>query len=288
MRIKSFAKINLGLEIVGKRPDGYHDLRTLYQTITLHDDMEFLAEEEGILRLEGDDPAVPWDEGNLILKAARLLQDMTGSNRGASIRVTKRIPAGGGLAGGSSNAATTLRVLDGMWSLGVGRDGLEAAARTLGADVSFFLHGGLCLGLERGDRLEELDDFGPLPCLLALPPFSSSTASVYSALPGTLTSGGKDSKMMRFLETRDFGLLENDLETVILRVHPELDDLKRFFRNEGAALSLVSGSGSAVFGIFPDRAKALRALEKLGQECRGRLADLLPRESYWRELNAGV
>ena len=288
MKIRSFAKINLGLEIVGKREDGYHDLRTLYQTITFHDEMEFLPAEDGLLRLEGDDPSVPWDESNLILKAARALQEVTGSRRGTTIRVGKKTPAGAGLAGGSSNAAAALHALNKMWALGLGRRGLESVARRLGADVAFFLHGGLCLGSERGDRLRELSDLGPFSCLLALPPFPISTASVYAALPRTLTSGGKDSKMMRFLETRDFGLLENDLETVILRTHPELGDFKRFFQSEGAELSLVSGSGSAVFGLFSDRAKARRALERMERTPRGFLAEVLPREDYWTELDAGV
>ncbi len=288
MKIRSFAKINLGLEIVGKREDGYHDLRTLYQTITFHDEMEFLPAEDGLIHLEGDDPSIPWDESNLILKAARALQEVTGSRRGVAIRVGKKIPAGAGLAGGSANAAAALHALNKMWALGLGRPGLESLARRLGADVAFFLHGGLCLGSERGDRLRELADLGPFSCLLALPPFPISTASVYAALPGTLTSGGKDSKMMRFLETRDFGLLENDLETVILRAHPELGDFKRFFRSEGAELSLVSGSGSAVFGLFSDRAKARRALERMERTTRGFLAEVLPREDYWTELDAGV
>ncbi len=288
MKIRSFAKINLGLEIAGRRPDGYHDLRTLYQTVSLHDDMEFLPAGDGVIELEGNDPSVPWDAENLIFKAARRLQELAGSKRGTSIRVAKRIPAGAGLAGGSSNAAATLYALNRMWGLGLARGDLEAVARTLGADVAFFLHGGFCLGTGRGDLLRELPDLEPLPCLLAFPPFSISTASVYAALPPTLTSGDKDSKMMRFPETRDFGLLGNDLETVILEAHPELGDLKSFLRREGAVLSLVSGSGSAVFGLFAGRAEARRALEGLREKFRGLLVDVLPRKRYWREFDAGA
>jgi 4-diphosphocytidyl-2-C-methyl-D-erythritol kinase len=288
MRIKSFAKINLGLEIIGKRPDGYHDIRTLYQTISLHDDIEFHPEGDGILRLEGDDASVPWDETNLVLKAARSLRNITGSGRGASIRVAKRIPSGGGLAGGSSNAAVTLIALNRMWDLGLDRSDLEAAARDLGADVPFFLHGGLCQGLGKGDDLSELPDLDPLSCLLALPPFPIRTASVYEALPRTLTSSSKDSRIRRFLETRDFGLLTNELEAVILRTYPELGDFKKLFRGEGAVLSLVSGSGSAVFGLFADRARARQALDSLREDSRGLLVEVLPRESYRKELDAGV
>jgi 4-diphosphocytidyl-2-C-methyl-D-erythritol kinase len=288
MNVKSFAKINLGLEIVGKRPDGYHDIRTLFQTISLADELAFEPAPDGVLRLEGDDPAVAWDETNLVHRAARLLQEKTGTDKGARIRVGKAIPAGRGLGGGSSNAAAALLALNRMWRLGLATADLAPLARHLGADVPFFLHGGLCLGEDIGDRLTRLPDRDPMACLLVFPPFPIPTASIYAGIGPSLTSAGKVSKIMRFLESGDFGLLENDLEHVILRAYPELESWKKFFRERGAILSQVSGSGSAVYGLFADAPSALEARRRLPGTTGARLAVTLPRAGYWAQLGAGV
>jgi 4-diphosphocytidyl-2-C-methyl-D-erythritol kinase len=288
MTVKSFAKINLGLEIVGKRPDGYHDIRTLFQTISLADEIEFEPAPDGVLELSGDDPSIAWDRTNLVHRAGRLLRDTAGTAKGANIAVRKSVPAGRGLGGGSSNAAATLLALNGLWGLALGARELARLARGLGADVPFFLKGGLCLGEEIGDRLTPLPDLSPLACLVVFPPFSISTPSVYAGIDRALTSPGKGSKIMRFLESGDFGLLENDLERVILRAYPELERWKTFFREQGALVSQVSGSGSAVYGLFPDTASAEAARRKLPGTTDARLAATLPRESYWALLGAGA
>ncbi|HMA53008.1 MAG TPA: 4-(cytidine 5'-diphospho)-2-C-methyl-D-erythritol kinase [Acidobacteriota bacterium] len=288
MIVKSFAKINLGLEIVGKRPDGYHDIRTLFQTVSLADELDLEPAPDGVLELSGNDPAIAWDRTNLVHRAARLLQGATGTAKGARIAVKKAVPAGRGLGGGSSNAAGTLLALNGMWGLGLGPVDLARLARGLGADVPFFLKGGLCLGEDIGDRLTPLPDLAPLACLLLFPPFPISTPSVYAGVDASLTSPGKISKIMRFLESGDFGLLENDLERVIFRAHPELERWTRFFREKGALLSQVSGSGSAVYGLFPDPASAEEARRRLPGTSDARLAATLPRESYWAQLGAGA
>jgi 4-diphosphocytidyl-2-C-methyl-D-erythritol kinase len=323
MTVKSFAKINLGLEIVGKRPDGYHDIRTLFQTISLADELVLEPAPAGAIHLAGDDPSVAWDETNLVHRAARLLREKTGTDQGARILVKKSIPAGRGLGGGSSNAAAALLGLNRMWGLGFDAPGLAGLARRLGADVPFFLHGGLCLGEGIGDRLTRLPDLAPLPCLLVFPPFPIPTASIYAGIdpsltrsptlsqafqvgdkkpgPGLtpnsrhscrgvqgLTSAAKVSKIMRFLESGDFGLLENDLERVILRAYPELESWKKFFGERGAILSQVSGSGSAVYGLFADAESALEAQRRLPGTPAARLAATLPREGYWAQLGAGA
>jgi 4-diphosphocytidyl-2-C-methyl-D-erythritol kinase len=288
MIVKSFAKINLGLEIVGKRPDGYHDIRTLFQTVSLSDELDFEPAPNGVLDISGDDPSIAWDRTNLVLRAARLLHGASGVARGARIAVRKAIPAGRGLGGGSSNAAATLLALNGMWGLGLGPVELARLSRSLGADVPFFLKGGLCLGEEIGDRLTPLPDLAPLPCLFLFPAFPISTPSIYAGLEPSLTSPAKDSKIMRFLESGDFGLLENDLERVIFRGHPELARWTSFFREQGALVSQVSGSGSAVYGLFPDTASAEAARWKLPGTADARLAATLPRESYWAQLGAGA
>jgi len=288
MTVKSFAKINLGIEIVGRRPDGFHDIRTVFQTITLHDAIDIDPAPSGVLELRGDDPAVAWDGTNLVHRAARLLREETGADAGARIAVRKSIPAGRGLGGGSSNAAATLLALDGLWGLGLGPGGLAPLARRLGADVPFFLQGGLCLGEGIGDRLTPLPDLDPLPCLLVFPPFPIATASVYASLEPSLTSPGKVSKIGRFLESRDFGPLENDLERAVFRAHPELERWKSFFREAGALVAQVSGSGSAVYGLFPDPAGAEAARRKLPGATDARLAATLPRAGYWAQLGAGA
>ena len=288
MTVRSFAKINLGLEIVGRRADGYHDIRTLFQTVTLADELSFEAGPDGSLRLEGDDPSVAWDETNLILRAARRLQDVAGSRRGAFIRVKKAVPAGRGLGGGSSNAAVTLLALNKLWNLRLGLEELSRAAGRLGADVPYFLHGGLCLGEGVGDRLTTLPDLTPLACLLIFPPFAIPTAGVYAAVRPSLTSADNVSKMKRFLESGDFGLLENDLERVVFKVHPELEGWTKLLLEQWAVLSRLSGSGSAVYGLFPDAARAREAQRRGFGASAACLAETLPREQYWMRLGAGV
>ena len=289
MRIKSFAKINLGLEIVGRRPDGYHDLRTLFQWLDFHDVLEFRAAEGPAVAVTGDDPEIPWDETNLVTRAARLLQSHTGTARGAAIRVEKRIPAGRGLAGGSSNAAMALYGLNILWALGLDRPALAGLGRTLGADVPFFFSGGLCLGEGIGDRLTLLPELGPLSCVLAFPAFPISTARIYAGLdPSALTSDPKAGRINGFFETGKIDSLENSLEGTIFRFYPQLQEIKRFFKDQGAELSLVTGSGSAVYGLFRDRDAAGRCLRAAEGRMEAVLAETISRERGWNEIEAGV
>ena len=301
MKIESFAKINLGIEVLGTRPDGYHEILTLFQSIDLADVLEISDLPGGRISLSGDDPEVPWDGTNLIHRAASLLKEETGCPAGARISVAKNIPAGRGLGGGSSNAAAALIGLDRFWGLGLGREGLARLAGRLGADVPYFLEGGLCLGEGRGDRLTPLPDLPVHSVVLAFPPFAVATAGIYAAWRPSrasesspagavegLTSGAKPSKIMRFLENRDPGILENRLEETIFRFHPQLEEYKRFFRSRGAAASLVSGTGSAVFGLFPEKAPALDAQRLLRERVPAVLAVTLPSKEYARRLGAGV
>jgi 4-diphosphocytidyl-2-C-methyl-D-erythritol kinase len=288
MIVRSSAKINLGLEIVGKRPDGYHNIRTLFQTVSLADELTFDPAPDGVLELAGSDPSIAWDRTNLVHRAARSLLDAAGSDHGARITVLKAVPAGRGLGGGSSNAAATLLALNKMWDLGLGPGELARLSRPLGADVPFFLKGGLCLGEDVGDRLTPLPDMKPLACLLIFPPFPIPTPSIYAGVDASLTSPAKDSKIVRFLESGDLGLLENDLERIIFRAYPELERWTSFFREQGALLSQVSGSGSAVYGLFPDPPSAEAARRRLPGRPDARLAATLPRESYWAQLGAGA
>jgi len=181
MRIRSFAKINLGIEVLGTRPDGYHDILTLFQSIDLADVLDISEPPGREIALSGDDPEIPWDGTNLVHRAASLLKKETGCPKGARIAVAKSIPAGKGLGGGSSNAAAALLGLNALWGLGLGREDLARLGGRLGADVPYFLEGGLCLGEGRGDRLTPLPDLSPASVLLAFPPFPVATAEIYAA-----------------------------------------------------------------------------------------------------------
>lgn len=286
MKYRSFAKINLGIEVLGKREDGYHEIRTLFQTVDFSDTLEFRPLAGGEIRLGGTDVSIPWDERNLVHRAARLLQQDYPESGGVEVRVTKNVPAGKGLGGGSSNAAITLFALNKLWNLGLDRNRLREYGRRLGADVPYFLDGGLCLGESRGDAVTPLPDLPVHYCVLALPPFAILTSDIYGRL--CLTSPGEDSKMNRFLARREFGLLENKLEETVFSLYPRLKAIKSSFLRREAVLSLVSGTGSAVFGLFEDREKAAQALAEIGRTEEALLVETLPRGRYWKRATAGV
>lgn len=286
MKVRSFAKINLGLEVIGKRRDNYHEIMTLFQSIDLFDVLEFKPAQDGKIILRGNDESVPWDRNNLIFKAVLLLQEKFNLSRGVEVQVTKNIPPGKGLGGGSSNAAITLYVLNKIWGLRLKRKDLIVLGKILGSDVPFFLEGGLCLGLNRGDEIVPLADLSPLTCLLVLPSFSISTSLIYSEF--TLTSKDKDSKINKFLAEQDFCFLENRLEKTVFKLYPQLREIKDLFKNLSSELSLISGTGSAVFGIFQDKERADKGLRELKERYPSLLVKTLSRDNYWKRLHVGV
>jgi 4-diphosphocytidyl-2-C-methyl-D-erythritol kinase len=286
MKCRSLAKINLGIEVLRKREDGYHEIRTLFQSIDFGDVLEFRPLAGRDIRLSGTDPSIPWDDTNLVYRAARLLQQDSPEAGGVEILVTKNVPAGKGLGGGSSNAALTIFALDRLWELGLPPGRLQDYGRRLGADVPYFLEGGLCLGKGRGDEITPLPDLPVHYCVLALPSFPILTSDIYGRM--RLTSPAEDSKMNRFLARREFGLLENNLEETVFSLYPRLKTLKSSFLQAGAVLSLVSGTGSAVFGLFEDREKAARSLSETGRTEEALLVETLSRERYWIRATAGV
>lgn len=286
MRVRSFAKINLGLEVIRKRPDNYHDLRTLFQCVDFYDTLIFTPNTHGRIVLKGNNPRIPREQ-NLIYLAARLLKERFAVSLGAEIHVDKKIPVGGGLGGGSSNAAMTLHALNIIWDLKCSKEELVDIGRTLGADVPYFFEGGLCVGLGKGDELTRLEDPDSFYCVLVFPELSIITADVYRRL-SLLTSEGKDSKIIRFLDNFEYGSLENSLEETVFILHPQLRDIKRLFYKLGSELSLVSGSGSTVFGLFHQRKKALDVYERLKNTYSLILVKSLSRAQYWDSINVGV
>jgi len=287
MRVRSFAKINLGLELIRKRLDNYHDLRTLFQCVDLCDILEFVPNTYGKIVLKGKHSRLPWDKKNIIYQAAELLKERFHVSSGVDIHVTKNIPVGGGLGGGSSNAAMTLHSLNTIWDLRRSKEELVDIGKSLGADIPYFFEGGLCLGLGRGDELTQLFDLDPFYCVLVFPALSIITSSVYKQL-STLTSEDKKSKIIKFLDNLEYGSLENGLEETVFFIHPQLREIKRLFYKLGSELSLVSGSGSTVFGLFFQKKKAMEVYNRLKNTYSLSLVKSLSREQYWDSINVGV
>jgi 4-diphosphocytidyl-2-C-methyl-D-erythritol kinase len=300
--IRSHAKVNLGLEVLGPRQDGYHELRTIFQTLELHDDL-VLAPAPGAVTASCDHPGVPSDERNLAVRAAEALRAHAGVRQGVHIAITKRIPVAGGMGGGSSNAAAVLLALDRLWGLGLGRDGLHPLARRLGADVPFFLLGGTALGLGRGDEVYPL--FGQVEgeVVVADPGRPVSTAAVFARCDATLTPRENAPTIFRFISShlerrRDaFRLLRNDLEAAALEEAPELasqvERIRGILVREGALLTSLSGSGSSYFGLFREARQARRAHSALRdagvRAVRSRALTLDRYRTFWaRTLGPGL
>jgi 4-diphosphocytidyl-2-C-methyl-D-erythritol kinase len=288
MQVRSFAKINLGLEVLRKRPDGYHEIRTLFQSINFHDILSFRALRENRIELTGTDMRISWGKDNIVYKAACLLAQRHARDQGAVIHVIKNIPPGTGLGGGSSNAAMTLWALNQLWGLELDRGSLMSLAAELGSDIPYFLQGGLCLGTGRGEKIQPLKDLKNQVGLLILPRLSVSTALVYGHHRASLTSHSKDSKIRQFLKSSQLHGLDNDLEETVFSFYPLIKESKRDLRSLKPELSMLSGSGSAVFGLFQNLAETQRARQVLQGVYRVHMIETLSRDQYWKSVSAGV
>lgn len=269
--VPSFAKLNLGLEVLGTRQDGFHELRTLFQTIDLHDDIR-LTPTRSAIEIACRHPDVPCDRSNLAYRAAAELRRRGRVARGVRIEIVKRIPVGAGLGGGSSNAAAVLVALDRLWGLGLGRAGLDPLARRLGADVPYFLTGGTALGLARGDEIYPLHEQICGHAVVVDPGRPLQTERVFERIDAALTPRENSLTISRFVSSDlsgavRFGILKNELENAALGEAPDLAESTRRMRvilmREGAVLAQMSGSGSAFFGLFEARAAAARARKAL-------------------------
>lgn len=270
--LPSFAKINWTLDILGRRPDGYHELRTLLQTVSVHDELTFETTGRGI-EIVCDHPEVPCDESNLAHRAARLLADFTGARGGVRITIDKRMPVAAGIGGGSSNAAVTLIALQKLWGLKLATRDLFSLGAKLGADVPFFFMGGTCLGAGRGDEIYPLADIREENLLLVNAGIAVPTREVYALLPPELTNPDPADKMPLSSEaayaasTTPGGqiTLHNDLEKTVFARHPLLVEVKQRLEKAGAGGVLMSGSGSTVFAVFDTPGKRSGALGDLGK-----------------------
>jgi 4-diphosphocytidyl-2-C-methyl-D-erythritol kinase len=262
------AKVNLYLRVLGKRPDGYHELVTLMQPLGLEDELVLHRTAGSGLHLRCDDPRLPVDETNLVWRAARLFQEQTGNRFGLEMHLTKRIPVGAGLGGGSSDAAGVLLGLNEMQGGKVPLEDLTRWALRLGADVPFFLGGRPAVARGIGERLEAAPALPPIWYVLIFPGWSVSTRWAYQRLDLGLTRPPKNIKIPRFLDGLQdvVELLHNDLESVTACAHPWVSRAKRRLQEVGASGVLMSGSGPTVFGIFADEQSARRAAASLPRE----------------------
>lgn len=256
IKAKARAKINLTLEVLGKRPDGYHEVEMIMQSIELHDYLEFSSTPGEItLTVEGD--GIPTGDQNLAYRAAELLRSCRGIRQGASIYLKKQIPVEAGLAGGSADAAVTLTALNEMWGAGLSLSELMKLGEQLGSDIPFCLLGGTALARGRGEKVQQLPACPSLGVVLVKPPFGLSTAHVYQSFEQKINKNKPDHRGMVYaIERKDehaiCSHLVNMLEPVAVKLHPEIAVIKEKLLQAGAMGVLMTGSGPTVFGLTPD------------------------------------
>ena len=294
LRVRALAKINLDLRVLGKRPDGFHELRTIFQTISLADtiDIAFTPGRKTAIEVE-DNLGIP---DNLAARAARLALDAMRVTGRVEMRIHKRIPMGAGLGGGSSDAAAVLLALPVLAGRRVELPELCRLAEQLGSDVPFFLLGGRAVGIGRGSELFPLPDEPPRAGLLVVPAVHVSTSEAYRRLSPCLTSESQQNKIFSFQsQTWNRGGREpacNDFEAVVFRQHRGLAVLKKRLIEAGASLAMMTGSGSGVFGLFDTREETTLALESLGTLGRVYRISLVSRQRYrslwWRALKEHI
>ncbi|MFH1977030.1 MAG: 4-(cytidine 5'-diphospho)-2-C-methyl-D-erythritol kinase [Pseudomonadota bacterium] len=276
MEIESPAKINLFLHILGKRPDGYHELSTLMCCVTLYDMLSIDTGYKNI-SVSCTDPEIPTDEKNHAYRAADLFLKKLDKKDGVRIHIDKKIPAGAGLGGGSSNAAAVLSGLNKLFGNPFTLSEIMKMGLEIGADVPFFLFKKPALATGIGDNLEEYPVKIPYKVLIIYPGFGVSTKDVYNNLNLRLTNCKKKLKNSPFEREFDPELLCNDLESVTASRHPEINEVKEALLKMGAKGALMSGSGSSVFGLFPDYDNAITANKALSMNYKWRvfLADAI-------------
>jgi len=300
MNLRAHAKINVSLAVRGVRPDGYHELRTVFRSLALHDTLRFERADEGFA-IACAAPGVPLDERNLVWKAARLVWGAAGRSGEpvGRVRLTKQIPAQGGLGGGSADGAAALVGWDRLWDTRLPAARLRELAVCLGADVPFFLCAGTALGLERGDELQPLPDGPSRWVVLVFPPFGVSTSEAFrwwDEDQDRLTSGGSRLAAATHMATMtpqtagrspqaDPLAVFNDLERSVTRRHPQLADIRERLERAGAEAAAMTGSGSTIFGLFAAKEAAEAARDQLGQ---AGWRSLVTRTATRREAGLGI
>ncbi len=271
MELRALGKINLGLDVLGRRENGYHDVRMVMQTVYLYDLITLKKKEEPGIELTANLSFLPVNENNLAYRAAKLLMDEFGLPGGLLIRLEKHIPVAAGMAGGSSNAAAVLYGMNRLFSLGLTEKELMERGVTLGADVPYCILRGTVLAEGIGEILTPLPPMPRCQILLAKPPVNVSTRMVYEKLDACQIVNHPDiDGLIRGLQDQDLGKVAssmgNVLEEVTIGEYPVIDEIKRIMRESGALNAMMSGSGPTVFGIYADRAKARAAAARIREQ----------------------
>ena len=266
--LKSYGKINLGLDVLRRREDGYHEVRMIMQTVGLYDLLTMKKTKEDEITMTCNLSFLPTDERNLVYKAVKLIKDKYQIKEGVNIELNKRIPVAAGMAGGSSNCAAALKGMNKLFDLGLSIDELCEIGVTLGADVPYCIWGGTALSEGIGEKLSRVDAMPKCYILIAKPGISVSTAFVYQNLDLAGLSKHPDiDGMLECLKQKDLrGIcdrLENVLESVTIKEYPIIKKVKNHLMEQGAMGALMSGSGPTIFAIFKDKKTADNALESL-------------------------
>lgn len=285
--VRAFAKVNLDLRVLGVREDGYHELRTVFQSIDLHDVLT-CVQRPGPFTIRSRNTSIPLDRSNLVWKSAAALWTaigLAGEPRDTIVTIEKRIPMEAGLGGGSADAAAALLAFARLWG-GAPVPLLRDVAAGIGSDVPFFLSGGTALGLGRGEEIYPLVDLPVHWVVIVRPPFGVSTAEAYTWHDEDRAAGLKETRELQILPVpwpSRAAQMVNDLEPPVVRRHPEIGEIKAALKGAGAVAASMSGSGSAVFGLFRSRAGAVKVLKPLARGgCRTLLTRTLTRGAYER------
>ena len=266
--LKSYGKINLGLDVLRRREDGYHEVRMIMQTVGLYDVLTMKKRKDDKIEMTCNLSFLPTDERNLVYKAVKLIKDKYHIKDGVEINLSKRIPVAAGMAGGSSNCAAALKGMNQLFDLGLSIDELCEIGVTLGADVPYCIWGGTALSEGIGEKLSRVDAMPDCYILIAKPGISVSTAFVYKNLDLKAVSKHPDiDGMLECLKEKDLtgicNRLENVLETVTIKEYPIIEKVKKHLMDQGAKGALMSGSGPTIFAIFEDKKTADDAMESL-------------------------
>jgi 4-diphosphocytidyl-2-C-methyl-D-erythritol kinase len=263
---RSYAKVNLYLDVLDRRPDGFTNIETIFQTVDLWDELAFAPRDTGT-HVTCNLPALSDSQDNLVYRAAELLRAETGATGGVSIHLEKHIPVAAGLAGGSGNAAATLIALNELWALRLTAPDLDALARRLGSDVPYCLVGGTVAATGRGELMEALDPIDPQWLVLVHPPLAITAGHAYghprltrnleTPVDGKTPAFRDAIKRLARGDTAD--VIFNRMESGVFHDHPELNTIKTRLRDLGATASAMSGSGPTIFGLFPDESTARQA-----------------------------
>ena len=267
LRLQSPGKINLRLDVLGKRADGYHDLRMLNSAVTVFDDIELNIIERGIIVECTDDPKVPSGEDNIVYRATKEIMAYSNKNVGVHVKIKKNIPSGAGMGGGSSNAACVLAGLNQLLKINLSRDKLIRIGLRFGADIPFFLYGSPAIATGIGENLVKVKRLPHMPVVIVSPRLSVATKWVFERCQPN-GNHCEDLEIPREFATKKavIKMMNNDLESVTCRQYPIVGELKDWLLKYGAIAAQMTGSGPSVFGIFADEETAQKAAKKLSSK----------------------